>query len=35
VINGYDVVAKIENAAVGAQDKPRQDQKIVKAYVKA
>ena len=31
---GYDVVAKIEGVAVGAQDRPVQDVKIIKAYVK-
>lgn len=34
VVSGYDVVGKIENTPVGAQDKPLKDQKIVKAYIK-
>jgi len=34
VTSGYDAVAKIENTATGAGDRPVQDQKIVKAYVK-
>ncbi len=34
VIKGYDVVEKIENTATGANDKPREDQKIIKASVK-
>ncbi|MBF0521721.1 MAG: peptidylprolyl isomerase [Candidatus Omnitrophica bacterium] len=34
VISGYDVVQKIENAPTGPGDKPLQDQKIIKAYVK-
>jgi len=34
VISGYDVVQKIENTKVGYQDKPLEDQKIIKAYLK-
>ena len=34
VIDGYAVVEKIENCQTGAMDKPVEDQKIVKAYVK-
>ena len=34
VISGYDVVEKIENTAVGMGDKPVQEQKIIKAYLK-
>ena len=34
VVSGYDVVEKIENTAVGAQDRPVSEQKIIKAYVK-
>ena len=34
VISGYDVVEKIENTAVDARDKPIQEQKIIKAYLK-
>lgn len=34
VTNGYDVVEKIENTAVGALDKPITEQKIISAYVK-
>ncbi len=35
VINGYDVVQKIENTAVDGSDRPVQEQKIIKAYLKA
>jgi peptidylprolyl isomerase len=35
VVSGYDVVEKIENSAVGRNDKPKAEQKIVKAYLKA
>ena len=35
VVSGYDVVQKIENTDVGANDKPVSDQKILKAYLKA
>jgi len=34
VILGYDVVEKIEDTAVGAGDKPIEEQKIIKAYLK-
>ena len=34
VVSGYDVVEKIENTAVGAADRPVQEQKIINAYVK-
>lgn len=34
VVSGYDVVGKIENAAADSQDKPLEEQKIIKAYVK-
>ena len=34
VTSGYDVVEKIENCKTGAQDKPVQEQKIIKAYIK-
>jgi len=34
VVSGYDVVQKIEAVAVGSQDKPLQEQKIIKAYLK-
>jgi len=34
VVDGYDVVEKIENVAVGAGDKPLEEQKIIKAYSK-
>jgi len=34
VISGYDIVEKIENTAVGPGDKPVQEQKIIKAYLK-
>ena len=34
VSSGYDVVQAIENTSVGAGDKPVEDQKIIKAYVK-
>jgi peptidylprolyl isomerase len=34
VIAGYEVVQKIENIPTGAADKPIQDQKILKAYLK-
>ncbi|HOW36352.1 MAG TPA: peptidylprolyl isomerase [Candidatus Omnitrophota bacterium] len=35
VISGYDVVQKIENTPVDANDKPIQTQKIIKATVKS
>ena len=34
VISGYDVVQKIEGTKVGAQNKPVNEQKIIKAYIK-
>jgi len=34
VVKGYDVVEKIENAAVGPGDKPAKDEKIIRAYLK-
>jgi peptidylprolyl isomerase len=34
VIKGYDVVQKIENAKTGLRDRPLEDQKIIKAYLK-
>ena len=34
VISGYETVEKIENAQTGQGDKPLEEQKIVKAYVK-
>lgn len=34
VIEGYDVVEAIEKAPTGAMDKPREDQKIVRAYIR-
>ena len=34
VTSGYDVVQKIENTATGTGDKPVEEQKILKAYVK-
>ncbi len=34
VISGYDIVQKIESTAVNSQDKPAQEQKIIKAYLK-
>ena len=34
VISGYDVVEKIENTKTGTMDKPAQEQKIIKAYIK-
>ena len=33
IISGYDVVEKIENAPTGPNDKPVEEQKIVKASV--
>jgi peptidylprolyl isomerase len=35
VINGYDAVRKIENVPVDGSDRPLQEQKIIKAYLKA
>ncbi len=34
VVSGYDVVQKIENTPVGEADRPIEEQKIIKAYVK-
>lgn len=34
VVTGYDVVEKLENVKTGPGDKPIQEQKIVKAYLK-
>lgn len=34
VVNGYDVVEKIENTKVASGDHPVEEQKIIKAYVK-
>ena len=34
VVSGYDVVEKIENTAVGSQDKPIEEQKIISASIK-
>jgi peptidylprolyl isomerase len=34
VVQGYDIVQKIENTPTGPGDKPIQPQKIIKAYVK-
>lgn len=34
VVEGYDVLRKIENSKTGRGDKPLQEQKIIKAYVK-
>jgi peptidylprolyl isomerase len=34
VVSGYDIVQKIENTKTGAGDRPVQEQKIVKAYLK-
>lgn len=34
VVNGYDIVEKIENTKTGAGDRPVETQKIIKAYVK-
>lgn len=34
VAAGYDVVQKIENTATGQGDRPVQEQKIIKAYIK-
>ena len=34
VISEYDVVEKIENTKTGAMDKPVEEQKIIKAYLK-
>jgi peptidylprolyl isomerase len=34
VVSGYDVVEKIESAATGPNDRPKTEQKIIKAYFK-
>lgn len=34
VVNGYDVVQKIENTKIGSGDRPAEDQKIIRAYIK-
>jgi len=34
VVSGYDVVEKIENTACDSSDKPLEEQKIIKAYIK-
>lgn len=34
VVLGYEVVQKIENTQVGASDRPKLEQKIIKAYLK-
>jgi len=34
VTQGYDIVAKIEGTPTGTGDRPVQDQKIIKAYIK-
>lgn len=34
VVSGLDVVEKIENTSVGANDRPVAEQKIIKAYIK-
>jgi peptidylprolyl isomerase len=34
VSGGYDIVSRIENTPTGQGDRPVQDQKIIKAYVK-
>ncbi len=34
VVNGYDVIEKLENTEVGPGDKPVVDQKIIKAFIK-
>jgi len=34
VVSGYDVVQKIENVETVGSDRPKQDQKIIKAYLK-
>ncbi len=35
VTSGYDVVQKIENTATDGSDRPRAEQKIIKAYLKS
>lgn len=34
VVSGYDVVQKIENTKVGSGDRPVEDQRIIRAYIK-
>ncbi len=34
VVSGYETVEKIENTPVGPEDRPVQEQKIIKAYIK-
>jgi len=34
VVLGYDVVEKIESTAIGANDRPVKEQKIIRAYLK-
>ena len=34
VVTGYDVVQRIENTKVGAGDRPVEDQKIIRVYIK-
>jgi len=34
VVSGYDVVEKIEDITVGSGDRPVEEQKIIKAYLK-
>ncbi|MCK5491544.1 MAG: peptidylprolyl isomerase [Candidatus Omnitrophica bacterium] len=34
IISGYDIVEKIENAEVDGSNKPKEEQKIIKAYIK-
>ena len=34
VVSGYEVVQKIENAETGSNDRPRSEQKIIKAWIK-
>ncbi len=34
VVSGVDVLQKIENAETGANDRPKTEQKIIKAYLK-
>lgn len=35
VVSGYDVVQKIENTPTGKFDRPKTEQKIVRAYIKS
>ena len=34
VVEGYDIIEKISDVPVGAQDKPKETQKIISATVK-